>query len=131
MDLRDTTPKEISDCKFAFRAALFLLLCIAIRTALAMWVRRASVSHLWYIGLVLLLQSFGFAYIYMYGLRKSGGETFGCPIWWNDMRPVHAIMYGTASWFALRGNGNTTSTVLMVDVLMGLAAFSCFHAKRK
>lgn len=122
--------RDDSQCKYVFRAIMFLALCIAIRVALARWVRGASVSQLWYVGVILLIQSLGFALIYTFGLRKSGGETFGCPIWWNDMRPIHAIMYAIAAWFAIQGNGRHASTALSVDVIVGMTAFAYFHAKR-
>jgi hypothetical protein len=117
-------------CVYVFRAILFVALCIAIRAGLARWVRGASRSQLWYIGVILLIQSLSFTLIYTYGLRKAGVETFGCPIWWNDMRPVHAIMYAIAAWFAIQGNGRHASTALSVDVIVGMTAFAYFHAKR-
>lgn len=130
MPTPDDTLIDGSSCRYAFRSVLFLTVCMVARIALAMWVRTASASHLWRAGIVFLLQSIGFAYIFAFGLRKSGGETFGCPIWWNDMRPIHAMLYAMAAWFALKGNGKHASTVLSADVTIGVVAFAYFHAKR-
>ena len=41
----------------------------------------------------LVIAASGFSYIYMNGLRKTGGEVFGDKIWWNNLRPFHAVMY--------------------------------------
>ena len=27
-------------------------------------------------------------------LRKTGLEVFGDKIWWNNLRPIHGILYG-------------------------------------
>jgi len=68
----------------------------------------------------------GFFYVYFTGSRKTGAEVFGDKIWWNDLRPVHGLLYSLFAYNAI--TGNTYSWVyLLVDVLIGLASFLIFH----
>jgi hypothetical protein len=73
--------------------------------------------------------SAGFLYIWSNGLRKTGPETFGDPIWWNDLRPVHSALYAI---FAVLAFGEETQrhawTVLLADVAIGFAAWIHFHS---
>ena len=46
-----------------------------------------------YLGYLALIHAIGFIYIYFTGIRQSGLETFGDKIWWNNLRPIYAILY--------------------------------------
>ena len=72
------------------------------------------------------MPAIGFMYIYLTDSRKSGAEVFGDKIWWNDLRPVHAILY---TMFALSAiNGIKQSWIfLLIDVIIGLIAFLTYH----
>ena len=65
----------------------------------------------------------GFMVIYLTGLRKSGPETFGEPIWWDDLRPIHAFNYGLFALLALHDNPEAWK-VLFIDTIIGLTAWS-------
>jgi hypothetical protein len=77
-------------------------------------------------GYLLLLPAVGFMYIYLTDSRKTGPEVFGEKIWWNDLRPVHALLYALFSYNAINGNRNAY-LFLLVDVLFGLSAFLVHH----
>ena len=67
----------------------------------------------------------GFAVIYAAGLRRTGPETFGMPIWWDAFRPLHAAAYGTAALaLAIGGHHRLSAGVLAVDALVGLTAWT-------
>ena len=50
------------------------------------------------INLALSVIALGFITIYVFGWRKTGLETMGAPIWWNDLRPLHGALYGIAAY---------------------------------
>lgn len=85
-----------------------------------------SVESLKYMGYLLLLPAVGFMYIYLTDARKTGPEVFGEKIWWNDLRPLHALLYALFSYNAINENRNAY-LFLLVDVLFGLTAFLVHH----
>jgi uncharacterized membrane protein len=66
----------------------------------------------------------------MNDLRKTGLEVFGDRIWWNFLRPIHAILYFLFAYNAI--NSNRKSWVyLFMDVLIGLNSFLIYHIALK
>jgi hypothetical protein len=108
------------------RILLFLIGCIGTRSVLVYIAKTISVESLKYMGYLLLLPAVGFMYIYLTDSRKTGPEVFGEKIWWNDLRPVHALLYALFSYNAINGNRNAY-LFLLVDVLFGLSAFLVHH----
>ena len=108
------------------RFLLFLFGCIGTRLLLVYIAKSIDVTLLKYMGYVLLLPAFGFMYIYLTGSRPTGPEVFGDKIWWNDLRPLHAILYALFSYNAITGNKNAW-IYLLVDVLFGLTSFLVHH----
>ena len=104
------------------RIILFILLCIPSRMYLAFTAYSASVQLLKKMGTVAILPSFGFIYIYLTNSRKTGNETFGKPIWWNKLRPVHSILYLIFSYMAIKGN-HSAYKVLLIDIFIGFFSF--------
>jgi len=82
-----------------------------------------------YMGYAAVLIGAGFLYIYATGSRKTGGETFGDKIWWNDLRPVHGLLYLFFAYMAITGNQSMAWKILFVDVIIGLVSFLWFHYK--
>jgi len=83
-------------------------------------------------GLILLFPAFGFLYIYFTNTRKIGREVFGGKIWWNDLRPIHGIIYILFSLFSLANNktmNNNAWLFLLIDVILGLSCFLVYHFK--
>ena len=79
-----------------------------------------------YMGYLALLPAIGFIYLYLTGTRKTGPEVFGDKIWWNDLRPIHGLLYLLFAYNAINGNKNAW-IYLLVDVIVGLTSFIWFH----
>jgi hypothetical protein len=108
------------------RFLLFLFGCIGTRSLFVILAKRANTEYLKYMGYLALLPAIGFIYIYLTGSRKVGAETFGEKIWWNDLRPIHSLLYFLFAYNAIIGNKNAW-IYLLVDVLFGLLSFLIFH----
>jgi hypothetical protein len=110
----------------AKRALLFLVGCIGSRALLAYLAYALSTSQLYYLGFLTMIPVFGWIYIILTGSRKSGLETGGEPIWWNNLRPVHALNYAAFSLMAFQGN-EKAYLFLVFDVVFGLFAWIQHH----
>lgn len=108
------------------RFLLFLIGCIGVRFLFVVIAKYIDTTYLKYLGYAALLPAIGFMYIYLTGSRKTGAEVFGEKIWWNDLRPIHSILYFLFAYNAILGN--TQSWIyLLVDVLIGLISFLLHH----
>ena len=108
------------------RFLLFLIGCIGTRTLFVFLAKYASTPYLQYMGYLALLPAIGFFYIILTGSRKTGAEVFGDKIWWNNLRPVHGLMYFLFAYNAITGNSSAW-IYLLIDVMIGLASFLIFH----
>jgi hypothetical protein len=108
------------------RFLLFLIGCIGTRTLFVVIAKQASEKYLKYIGYLALLPAIGFTYIFLTDSRKTGAEVFGGKIWWNNLRPLHSLLYFLFAYNAINGNQNAW-IILLVDVIIGLTAFLSFH----
>ena len=108
------------------RFLLFLIGCIGIRFFLVYIAKNISIDLLKYMGYILLLPAIGFIYIYLTGMRKTGPEVFGDKIWWNNLRPIHGLLYLLFAYNAIYGNKNAW-IYLFIDVLLGLTSFLIYH----
>ena len=108
------------------RFLLFLIGCMGTRAAIALYAKYAPVSILSAMGYIALLPAIGFTIIYVSGIRKTGAEVFGERIWWNDLRPLHALLYFAFAYMAINGYKNAW-LALAVDVVIGLIAFMTHH----
>jgi hypothetical protein len=77
-------------------------------------------------GYISLLLAIGFTYIYLTDGRKTGVEVFGGKIWWNNLRPIHALLYFVFAYMAINKNANAW-IVLLIDVVIGLISFLTYH----
>jgi hypothetical protein len=110
------------------RFALFLIGCIGTRFLFVYIAKHISLKYLPYLGFLALLPAIGFMYIFITGARKTGAEVFGEKIWWNDLRPLHALFYTMFAIMAIMRKPNAWIW-LLVDVLFGLTSFLVFHYK--
>ena len=105
---------------------LLFSICILVRSLFVIIVKKIDKKYLPYLGLLALLPAFGFLIIYFGGYRKTGGETFGQKIWWNNLRPIHAMLYLTFAYLAIN-RSKYSYKPLLIDVIIGLSAFLYYH----
>lgn len=108
------------------RFLLFLIGCIGTRSLFVYIAKNAKPSFLPYLGYLALLPALGFTYIYMTDSRKTGTEVFGDKIWWNNLRPIHALLYTLFAYNSINQNPNSW-VFLLIDVLLGLFSFLTYH----
>jgi hypothetical protein len=108
------------------RFLLFVFGCIGTRTLLVYLAKKSNKNNLMYLGYLALLPAIGFFYLYFSGIRKTGPEVFGDKIWWNELRPIHGLLYFLFAYNAIIGNQNSW-VYLLVDVLFGVTSFLIFH----
>ena len=108
------------------RFLMFLIGCIGIRSLFVIIAKYINTKYLKYLGYLALLPAVGFIYIYLTGSRKTGAEVFGEKIWWNNLRPIHSILYFLFAYNAIMGNKQSW-IYLLVDVLIGLISFLIHH----
>ena len=110
------------------RFLLFIFGCIGIRLLITIFAKNINTNYLPILGYIALLPAFGFIYIYLTDSRNTGGEVFGDKIWWNSLRPIHAILYLLFSYNAIIKNKNSW-IYLGIDVTVGLIGFLTYHYK--
>jgi hypothetical protein len=108
------------------RILMFLIGCIGVRSLFVIIAKYINTNYLKYLGYLALLPAIGFMYIFLTGSRKTGAETFGEKIWWNNLRPIHSILYFLFAYNAIIGNKQSW-IYLLVDVLFGLISFLIHH----
>lgn len=108
------------------RFLLFLFGCIGTRTLLVYLAKNANKTYLLYMGYLAILPAIGFFYLFITDSRKTGPEVFGDKIWWNNLRPIHGLMYALFAYHAINGN-DFAWIYLLIDVIIGLISFLSFH----
>jgi hypothetical protein len=111
------------------RMLYFLIGCIGTRLFFVYLAKTFNETKLKIMGIFALIIGFGFLIIYLFGLRESGPETMGDKIWWNDIRPFHALTYLTFAYLAIIGDTVNAWKVLLLDVIVGLGVFLIHHSK--
>jgi hypothetical protein len=108
------------------RFLLFLFGCIVTRLIFAYLAKEISLKYLPLLGYLALIPAIGFMYIFITGSRKTGAEVFGEKIWWNDLRPIHALLYFLFAYNAIN-HVRIAWVYLFIDVLLGLISFLIHH----
>jgi hypothetical protein len=108
------------------RFLLFIVGCIGTRTLFVYISKNINIEYLPILGYLAIIPAIGFTYIYLTGSRTTGGEVFGEKIWWNSLRPIHALLYALFAYNAIIKNNNAWK-YLLVDLLVGLVSFLTFH----
>jgi hypothetical protein len=109
------------------RILLFLFPCILSRLFLAYLANFLTGMFSLLLSFLLFIIGSGFLIIYFTGMRKTGLETGGKPIWWNNIRPIHGLFYICASLLLFYGHRCWSSKLLIIDTLFGLSAFLIYH----
>jgi hypothetical protein len=108
------------------RFLLFLIGCIGSRILFVFISKYIPNNYLPYLGYIALLPMIGFSYIWITNSRKTGPEVMGNKIWWNDLRPIHALLYGLFAYNAINKNENAW-IYLLIDVIIGFVSFLRHH----
>ena len=117
---------------------LFLIACIPARLLLMFLAyyslnieSKYSNSLKYILTIMTFLIGISFIIIYEKGWRKTGLETGGKEIWWNDYRPIHGSIYLTFSILSILYIQKPSYSylkyiwiLLLLDVIIGLFAFS-------
>lgn len=110
------------------RFLLFLFGCIGLRSFIVYYARIASHVALTYLAYLAILIATSFTILFIGGYRKTAGEVFGDRVWWNYLRPFHALTHFIFAAMVLSNfHKNQAWTILFVDVIVGLFAFLWFH----
>ncbi len=110
---------------YRMNTTLLFTVCILVRLFFAFLAKVAPLKWLRLMGWIALLPALGFLYLFVSGVRNKTGA-FGEKIWWNDFRPVHALLYGGFAYLAISGNRNAW-ILLLIDALVGLGGFINYH----
>ena len=108
------------------RFLLFLIGCIGTRSIFVYIAKNIPVKHLPILGYLALIPAIGFTYIFFTGSRQTGREVFGDKIWWNNLRPLHALLYGLFAYNAIIMQPFAWK-FLLLDVIIGLVSFLIYH----
>lgn len=106
---------------------LFAVGCLPARLLLALVVLRWNALPEKAAAALALAVAVGFTIIYLFGLRRYGRETFGEPIWWDHLRPIHALAYAVVAALLWRGHRGSAAAVLVLDAGIGLTAALHHH----
>jgi hypothetical protein len=112
--------------KLIVRILLFMIGCMGVRSLFVYVSKNISVEYLPLLGYLALLPAIGFTYIYLTNSRTTGPEVFGDVIWWNYLRPVHALLYTLFACYAISGN-KSAWVWLLIDLIVGLVGFLNYH----
>jgi len=107
------------------RFLMFLVGCMGTRYYLT-YRAKASPQYLPLLGKAAIVAAIGISVIHFMGLRKTGPETMGEPIWWDKIRPVHAVLWAIFGYMAMKSHPDSWK-VLFVDTTFGLIAWAMHH----
>ena len=108
------------------RFLMFLLGCIVIRLLFVYIAKNININKLPFLGYISIILVIGFILIFITKSRETGFEVFGEKIWWNNLRPIHSLLYGIFAYNAINKNPNSW-VFLLIDVLFGLGSFLTHH----
>ena len=108
------------------RFMLFLFICIPLRL-LFVYLAKTQLKYSQQLGYIAAAIGLAMLFIYFTGIRKTGKETFGKEIWWNNYRPFHATMFLLFAYFAIKLKNTEALKFLLIDVVAGLIFFIKYH----
>lgn len=109
------------------RIILFLSGCLVVRSLFVVLAKFGSPTVLKVMGVVALLISAGFIRQFFVNPTKAGA--FGGKPWWNNLRPVHGIIYALFALLAFSHYYDKAWIVLLFDVMLGLFAFTVHYGR--
>ena len=110
--------------KLQKRFTLFLLGCIPVRFLFVYIAKNIPINYLPLTAPITLIMGLGFFYTFFSG--KKTGSTFNQIAWWNNLRPIHGLLYILYSYYAYKKNSDAYK-ILLFDVIFGLLSFFIYH----
>lgn len=108
------------------RFLLFFFGCIVIRLTFV-YLSKTYTEYLPFFGILGLFAVIGWVNILFFKKKDYiEPEIFGDKIWWNDMRPVHMVLFLIFTILALQKN-KSAWIFLLIDTIIGLSAFLIYH----
>jgi hypothetical protein len=105
------------------RNIIFFFFCIGIRVLIPFIIKKKEIiKYKLIISLILFIIGFSFILIRATNSRKVGIETGNKPIWWDNLRPIHGLLYLLSSYFVYTDQIDRASKTLLFDVYFGLSA---------
>ena len=98
---------------------LFLVGCIGTRLILTILSKYVNKTILTYMGYLYILPAIGIIYLYLTDSRKTAREAQG-KVWWNQLRPIHGVLYILFSIYAIKKQKQNAWKVLALDTFLGL-----------
>ena len=102
----------------------FLLICMPLRM-LAVYLAYKN-KYLKLIGALYILFALGMTTVYLFGLRDTGAETGGKKIWWDNYRPLFALIW-LLFGIAAVSNRKDAWKILSFDIVFGYLLFINQH----
>jgi hypothetical protein len=110
--------------KLQKRFTLFLLGCIPVRFLFVYIAKNIPINYLPLTAPITLIMGLGFFYTFFSG--KKTGSTFNQIAWWNNLRPIHGLLYILYSYYSYKKNSDAYK-ILLFDVIFGLLSFLIYH----
>jgi hypothetical protein len=111
------------------RVITFLFGCILMRLTLTLIAYKININYLPYMGYLALVMGLSFMYLFVFGNKRADAqlEWLGDKyIWWNNLRPLHGLMYLTFAYLAIKRRSYAWM-ILLVDTFIGLGAWLLHH----
>lgn len=100
---------------------VFLIGCIGSRS-LFTWLAYRQ-WHLTLLAVIAAAIVAGWLYIMLVGHRDTGPEVGGGKIWWQHIRPLHALLWATFVFMVATGRKGDAWKPLAADTALGLSAW--------
>ena len=103
----------------------FVFGCVFIRSLFVIISYKINKKYLPILGTLAILPAIGFFLIYFKLINRKSGA-LGQKIWWDNLRPIHALLYLIFSYLAIK-KSRFSYIPLLIDVLIGIISFVNNH----
>jgi hypothetical protein len=114
--------------RLRIRLCLFLFGCIGSRLLFTLCSAYATGWTLFGMGIIACIPVMGWWFIMWVAPRDKGIETLYEPIWWQSLRPFHALLWGSFAYAAMMGFPSAWK-ILLLDTGLGACSFLIHHAQ--
>lgn len=107
------------------RILYYIFGCVMVRAIMIVIVKN-NLKYLKLFGIISLIIGIAFIHAFLYSKKTHG--FFGGPVWWNNNRLIHGLLYILFSIMALSNNHNSW-IVLLVSLIFGITSFTLNYIK--